>query len=143
MTNLTPPPTASCALGLLRIVAVLLFIERGMQKLFGLPVTPPDGSFPAAPSMGRIAGVLETLGGLRVLVGFFTRLTASVLSGLMTLANFIAHFPRRFRSVANGDDAAKLCTLIARNLLLMDVTQPYDLSEPVRTRGKIVLRAAA
>jgi putative oxidoreductase len=108
MANPIPPQMASYALAALRIVAALLFIEHGTQKLFGFPIPPQGGNFPPALSMGWIAGVLETVGGIMVLVGFFTRPAAFVLSGLMAFAYFIAHFPRNFWPVANGGDAAIL-----------------------------------
>jgi len=108
MANPLPPQTASYALGLLRIVAALLFIDHGTQKLFGFPIAPAGGASPAMFSMFWFAGVLETVGGILVLVGFFTRPAAFVLSGLMAFAYFIAHFPRSFWPVANGGDAAIL-----------------------------------
>lgn len=92
------------ALAVLRIVTALLFIEHGTQKLFGFPV-PADG-----PTAGLMlaAGLLEVIGGLLVLVGFFTRPVAFVLCGMMAVAYWMVHAPMGFWPVANFGDAAIL-----------------------------------
>jgi len=91
-------------LALLRIVAALLFIEHGTQKLFGFPSsTRPQ---PALMSLAGLAGILEVVGGALVLIGLHTRPVAFVLSGFMALAYFIAHAPRGFWTIGNGGDAA-------------------------------------
>ncbi|PHK96730.1 DoxX family protein [Pseudoroseomonas rhizosphaerae] len=95
------------ALAALRIMAALLFIAHGTQKLLGFPAAPSSG-LPAAFTMSWTAGMLELFGGLLVLVGLFTRPAAFVLSGLMAFAYFIAHAPRSFYPVLNGGDAAIL-----------------------------------
>ncbi len=83
---------APVALAVLRIVAALLFIEHGTQKLFGLPAFPMPGPLG---SLFIIGGVLEVVGGLAVLLGLLTRPVAFVLSGEMAVAYFMAHAPRR------------------------------------------------
>lgn len=92
-------------LSILRIVSALIFIAHGTQKLFGFPAS--DFS-PAAFSLPWIAGVLEVFGGAALLVGFYTRPVAFVLSGLMAVAYWMAHAPQSFFPVLNGGDAAIL-----------------------------------
>ena len=94
-------------LSVLRIVAALLFIGHGMQKLFGFPAPFPSGN-PAAFSLIWFAAVLELVGGLLLLAGLFTRATAFVLSGEMAFAYWMAHAPRSPFPVLNGGDAAIL-----------------------------------
>ena len=76
-------------LGLLRIVTALLFVEHGTQKLFHFPAMGGQGGGGGAgggmpPFMGTlflVAGVLETFGGLGILLGLLTRPIAFVLAG--------------------------------------------------------------
>jgi putative oxidoreductase len=93
-------------LSILRIVAALIFMAHGTQKLLGFPVSPNPG--PAVLSLPWIAGVLEILGGALLVPGLFVRLVAFILSGLIAAAYWIAHAPRSVYPVLNGGDAAIL-----------------------------------
>jgi putative oxidoreductase len=95
------------ALAALRIIAALLFIEHGSMKLFGFPAGEHPMSIALFSLMG-LAGVLETFGGLLVLVGFFTRPVAFLLSGEMAVAYFTAHAPHGFFPILNDGEAAVL-----------------------------------
>jgi putative oxidoreductase len=95
------------ALSVLRIVAALLFLEHGTQKLFGFPVAPPNG-LPAVLTLSWFAAVLEAAGGLLLALGLFTRPVAFLLSGEMAFAYWMSHAPRAFFPVMNGGDAAIL-----------------------------------
>ena len=95
------------ALGLLRIVVALLFIEHGAQKLFSIPVAPPFPN-PATFTLLWFAAVLEVGGGLLVLVGLATRPVAFILSGQMAVAYWMAHAPRGFFPAVNAGEAAIL-----------------------------------
>lgn len=112
------------ALAALRIVAALIFIEHGTQKLFGFPAPPPNG-FPAMFSLIWCAAVLEALGGLLLLVGFLTRPVAFLLSGEMAVAYWMAHAARGPYPVLNGGDAAILYCFV---FLLLVFTGPGALS---------------
>ncbi len=92
-------------LSILRIAASLTFIAHGTQKLFGFPASEFS---PTVFSLMWFAGVLETFGGLALLVGVFTRPVAFVLSGMMAVAYFMAHAPQSFFPTLNGGDAAIL-----------------------------------
>ena len=95
------------ALALLRIVAALLFIAHGTMKLFNFPAGETPMSVELFSLMG-LAGILETFGGLLLLVGLFTRPVAFVLAGQMAAAYFMAHAPQSFYPALNGGDAAVL-----------------------------------
>jgi putative oxidoreductase len=95
-------------LSALRVVAAFLFVQVGTAKLFALPaaIMPGGGTAPIG-SLPFIAGVLETFGGLLLLLGLFTRPVAFLLSGEMAVAYFHSHAPQGFWPVLNqGTDAA-------------------------------------
>ncbi len=94
-------------LSVLRIVAALIFMAHGTQKLLGFPAPPANG-LPAMLTLAWFAGVLELVGGALLVVGLFTRPVGFVLSGQMAFAYFIAHAPRNLYPVLNGGDAAIL-----------------------------------
>jgi len=96
---------APLALSLMRIVFALTFFAHGTQKILGFPASDMN---PAAFSLSWIAGVLELVGGALLLVGFFTRPVAFILSGQMAVAYFLAHAPKSFFPALNGGDAAIL-----------------------------------
>jgi putative oxidoreductase len=107
MRSPIPPRWSGPLLSVLRIVAAFLFIAHGTQKLFGWPVDEPGPTAPLLSLMG-LAGVLETFGGLLLLVGLFTRPIAFLLAGEMAVAYFMAHAPRGFWPVLNRGEAAVL-----------------------------------
>jgi putative oxidoreductase len=112
-------------LSVLRIIAAFLFIAHGSQKLLGYPPSPPPPTPPPAqaaqqtPPQPRqtpwyvpVAGVLELVGGLLLLLGLFTRPVAFILSGFMAVAYFMAHAPENFFPVNNQGDSAILYCFI-------------------------------
>ena len=102
----------SRVLSVLRIVVAALFIEHGLQKLFGIPAgTTPRPPVALMSQMG-LAGVLETFGGLAILLGLFTRPIAFLLCGEMAVAYFQAHFPRSFYPIINGGESPVLFCFI-------------------------------
>ena len=72
---------------LLRIMTGFLFMPHGYQKLFGLGERGPRED-----PLALVAAVIELVGGLMILVGFQTRWTAFLCSGMMATAYFMAHF---------------------------------------------------
>ena len=93
-------------LSVLRIVAALLFMEHGTQKLLGFPPSGRPG--PELFSLLGLAGILELFGGAMLLVGLFTRPVALILSGEMAVAYWMAHAPRGFFPILNAGELAAL-----------------------------------
>ncbi|PBC12343.1 DoxX family protein [Mesorhizobium sp. WSM3859] len=93
------------ALGILRIMTALQFIEHGSQKLFNFPASAEPH---ALTGLTTAAGILEFSGGILLALGLFTRPVAFLLAGEMAIAYFMAHFPRDFFPANNGGDAAIL-----------------------------------
>ena len=102
--NATLGRTTPHVLSLLRIVVTLVLLQHGLQKFFGFPAAGPPHLAPLLVA----AATLETVGGLLLLVGLFTRPVAFLLSGEMAFAYFLSHAPRGFYPVANGGDPAIL-----------------------------------
>jgi len=95
----------------LRVVAGFLFVAHGTQKLFGVPAAEPRDPIELLSLIG-VAGVLETLGGLLLLLGLFTRPVAFLLAGEMAVAYFLGHLPQGFWPILNrGELAALYCFL--------------------------------
>ena len=92
----------------LRVMTGLLFLEHGMTKLVHWPATAPFPADQALPPLMLATGILEVIGGVLIVAGYFTRITAFVLAGMMAVAYFMAHFPTSFFPVQNGGDAAVL-----------------------------------
>ncbi len=102
------------ALTLLRIVAGLLFMQHGIQKLFGL-----SGGFGGTPgataplfSLMGVAGIPEFFGGLAIVIGLFTQPVAFLLSGEMAVAYFTFHIPKGLWPILNGGEPAALYAFI-------------------------------
>jgi putative oxidoreductase len=101
-------------LSTLRIVTALLFLEHATQKLFQFPAMPmrdgappPSGGFSAF----MLIGILELVGSLALIGGYYTRLAAFVLSGEMAVAYWIGHVPRGgiFPILNFGEAAVLFC----------------------------------
>ena len=123
-------------LSILRIVAALLFLEHGLQKLFAYP-TPPEGA-PGKPplmSLFGFAGLFEFFGGLLLLFGFLTRPVAFILAGEMAVAYFMVHAKQGFWPVLNkGEPAVLYCFVFlyfffvgAGPISLDQVLKPFQL----------------
>jgi putative oxidoreductase len=80
---------------LLRLISGLLFMHTGGMILFGWFGGMPDQpSPPPLLSQTGIGGILEFFGGLAILLGFFTRPVAFILSGMMAVAYWQFHAPQ-------------------------------------------------
>ncbi len=82
-----PERYAPITYALFRIVFGFLFFCFGLQKMFGLF----GGQVPPLASLQGVAGVVETVCGLLVMLGLFTRLGAFLASGEMAVAFWHIH----------------------------------------------------
>jgi putative oxidoreductase len=100
-------PYTSHTYAALRVVAGFLFLWHGVGKLFAYP-TAPSSEAPAF--VLYVAGPIELVGGLLLVVGLFTRWTAFVCSGLMAAAYWMAHGLNHPLPIVNhGELAALYC----------------------------------
>lgn len=103
---------------LLRVAAALLFMQHGVQKLFGwLGGAGPSGGTVPLDSLAGVAGVLEVFGGGLILLGLLTRPVALVLAGEMIAAYIIAHLPHGGLPVQNQGELALLYAAVFAFLL--------------------------
>ena len=102
----------NATLALLRVMAGLMFMQHGAQKLFGLLGGwrgEPGATAPLLSQAG-LAGVLEVFVGALIVLGLFTRPVAFILSGMMAVAYFQSHAPDAFWPIVNrGELAALYC----------------------------------
>jgi putative oxidoreductase len=94
-------------LSILRAVTAFVFMEHGTQKLLGFPPSPQPAP-PHMPPLAVLAGILETFGGLLLLVGLFTRPVAFILAGEMAVAYFMVHARHGFWPLLNRGETAVL-----------------------------------
>ena len=94
---------------LVRVVAGLLFLQHGLEKLVGFAGARPEATLWGIRGVG---GILETVGGPLLALGLFTRPTAFILSGEMAVAYFRSWAPRGFFPIANGGEEATLNAFI-------------------------------
>jgi putative oxidoreductase len=96
-------------LSIFRIVVALLFLEHATAKLFGFPHVAMFDGLKLMSLMG-VAGIIELVGGLLLLVGLFTPIAAFILSGEMAVAYFMVHAPQGFFPILNiGEGAIYYC----------------------------------
>jgi putative oxidoreductase len=84
-------------------------MQHGLQKLFGFfGGVPPSGEAVPLISLMGAAGLIETIGGVLIVVGFLTRPVAAVLVAEMVVAYFMAHFPQGGWPIQNQGELALL-----------------------------------
>jgi putative oxidoreductase len=81
-------PYRSQLLSILRIVAALIFLEHPSAKFLHIPVIPYFAHVDPLSWPVGIAGIIETIFGLLLLFGLWSRLAAFILSGEMAVAFF-------------------------------------------------------
>ncbi len=107
------------ALALLRIVTGILFLAHGTGKIFGFPMS--SMAFPPPWTLFWVAGWLELIGSVLLIVGLFTRPVAFVLAGEMAIAYWLIHAPESLFPIINRGETAILFCFI---FLLFVATGP-------------------
>ncbi len=110
MANATWAPRV---LSILRIVSGYCLLWHGTTKYFGFPGKAIDGL--QIFSLMGIAGLIEIVAGVLLIVGLFTRSAAFIASGFTAAAYFIGHVATKgmfLFPVMNGGEAAVLFCFI-------------------------------
>jgi putative oxidoreductase len=124
-------------LSLLRIIAGLMFMQHGAQKLFGA-LLPADQAWQGAPaifSMMWLAGVIELGAGALIALGLFTRFAAFIASGQMAFAYFMVHHKQSFWPILNGGELAALYCFVFLMFAAVGGTR-YSIDHLLHTRRK-------
>jgi len=87
---------------ILRLVAGFLFLWHGSQKLFAFP--PAGHEMPSY--IMFIAGPIEFVGGLLIMIGLFTPWVAFICSGEMAFAYWSVHGTHALLPAVNGGELA-------------------------------------
>ncbi|WP_315835103.1 DoxX family protein [Bradyrhizobium prioriisuperbiae] len=98
-------------LSLLRIMTGLLFLQYGIAKLFKWPQIPMFEKVELF-SLYGLAGSLELVGGILLILGLFTRPVAFIVAGEMAFAYFMGHAPRGFMPILNQGGLAILFSFV-------------------------------
>jgi putative oxidoreductase len=92
---------------ILRIVVGLLFLEHALIKLAGFP----PGGKPGLQDVGSylwIAGIVELVTSILIILGLFTRVAAFFAAGEMAIAYWTVHAKMGFYPAVNMGEAAIL-----------------------------------
>jgi putative oxidoreductase len=124
------------ALSIMRIVIGFMFACHGGQKIFGwFGGLGPGGATAKVGSLLWAAGVIESVGGLLILLGLFTSCVAFVLCGEMASAYFIQHAPQGLWPTRNGGELAVLYCFIYLHLVTRG-GGAWSLDHLIRKRGR-------
>jgi putative oxidoreductase len=94
---------------LLRMVVGFLFLWHGAQKLFGFPSALPV----AVPAfITYVAGPIELIGGILVMIGLCTHWAAFIASGQMAFAYWMGHGTKAPLPIENNGELAVLYCFI-------------------------------
>lgn len=125
------PPYARSAM---RVVVGFLFMEHGLQKIFGLlGGMSGNGATAHFISWPWVSGILEVIGGPLILIGLFTAPVAFILCGEMAVAYFWMHFPHGFWPLLNHGELAVLYCFV---FLYLSAAGPGPLSADAMVRHK-------
>ncbi len=98
-------PHSAQVYALMRIVVGFLFLWHGSMKLLGFPSGMP-ADLPAF--IIWVAGPIELLGGIFIMIGLLTRWSAFLASGTMAAAYWMGHGTKAVLPVENGGELAAL-----------------------------------
>jgi putative oxidoreductase len=87
---------------IMRIVIGILFISHGIQKVIAIS----NGTLPLSNIWLTLAAIIETAGGLMIILGWKINWVTFITSGEMAAAYFKAHAFRSFWPIDNGGEKA-------------------------------------
>ncbi|HEY1505619.1 MAG TPA: DoxX family protein [Stellaceae bacterium] len=106
-------------LSVVRILLGLFYLQHGLTKYFGFPGPQPK-DFNVMSMLGA-AGAIEIVGSILIILGFYTRWVAFLISGEMFVAYFIYanRLSRGFFPLLNGGELEGMFSLFFFALFLV------------------------
>jgi putative oxidoreductase len=95
----TPSKSTPYLLSVVRFLLGCLFIQHGLEKLWGFAGGRVDRDFS---HLHGLAGPIELMGGVLLILGLFIRPAAFILCGEMAVAYFVTWAPHGFWPISNG-----------------------------------------
>ena len=120
---------------LIRIGAGYMLMLHGSAKLLGTPHVPSFDNLQIMSLMG-LAGLIELIGGILLIIGLFSRVAAFVTSGFGAAAYLVGHVASSgnfFLPMFNGGEAAILFAFV---FFLLFLVGPGPWSVDALIRGK-------
>jgi putative oxidoreductase len=93
----------------LRITTGFMFLLHGTMKFFNFPQQYPYGELGF---LTIVAGTIELVGGVLIILGLTTRAAAFISSGTMAVAYWLYHGTPPFYPLVNGGEVAALFCFI-------------------------------
>jgi putative oxidoreductase len=117
-------------IALLRVVVGFAFFMHGQQKLFQMGIGGVSGFFASlgipAPELAAVAvSLIETVGGLALILGVLTRVAGVLLAADMLVAMLLVHRPNGFYA---GDGGIELVLVLGAAALALAFTGPGALA---------------
>src|SRR5215831_1669042 len=117
------PVTSDLAYVIVRVTAGLMLIPHGWFKVFGAGATGVAGmlaryGIPAPKPFAYLIMALETIGGILIAVGLFTRPIAALLLIEFVVIIFVAHWPRGYDAGHGGVEFPLMWALLLLAILL-------------------------
>lgn len=122
-------------LSVLRIVAGLLILQHGTQKILGFPPGGNGGGFDVSSlsTLSGWSGPIELVGGVLIILGLFSRPVAFILSGFTAVAYWMVHAPQGPYPISNGGELAALYCFV---FLYLFFAGPGPISLDSTMRGR-------
>lgn len=123
-------------LAVLRIVTALLFLEHATMKFLLFPAAIVGVAYPL-PTIEVVAGLIEAVTGILMLVGLFTRISAFIASGEMAVAYFLVHIRISVWPTLNQGEVAIMFCFVFLYLAVAGAGS-WSIDErwqPLRSRG--------
>lgn len=117
------PATAPWGIALLRVVAGIIFVMHGQQKLFEFGIGGVTGMMtglgvPAPELMAIVVTLVELVGGIALILGAFTRIAAVLIAIDMLTAMALMHWPNGFFASNGGYELVLALAAIGVTLAL-------------------------